>query len=88
MGCYDGVLRCMITTCSGFLVFISGLNLFKRSSLSLLFVFACSIGAFLEPFHLDGTWISQVKLRNVCQRKFPHHFSCRGNQLCGQRSSF
>ena len=43
MGCYDGVLRCMITRCSGFLVFISSLNLFNSSSLSLLFVFACSI---------------------------------------------
>ena len=43
MGCYDGVLRCMITRCSGFLIFISRLNLFNSSSLSLLFVFACSI---------------------------------------------
>ena len=43
MVCSDGVLRCMITTCSGLLVSISSLNLFYSSSLSLLIVFACSI---------------------------------------------
>ena len=43
MVCYDGVLRCMITRCSGFLVLISSSNLFNGTSLSLLFVFACRI---------------------------------------------
>ena len=40
MVCYDGVLRCMITRCSGFLAFISSLNLFNSSSLSLCLLVA------------------------------------------------
>ena len=41
--CYEGAVRCMITWCSGFVVFTSTLNSFKCSSSSLLFVFAGSM---------------------------------------------